>query len=303
MSKKLTTPLENGDNPYIKCSTEGVICMDRKGFDLFCGKLYGDRNPDEYRGLRENIKRVIRDYDMEVDVKEIIGHICEVALCMATSKEGWYVDNHIAYLTTVARNRVIKMKKYHATHRCTDIELCHEFMAPGDAFKSSEDSEIIEKSLEILKKRHRNDYLFIEGLKMGHFKNEDLARHLNRENDAKFRKAKQRALDRMREIVLEVMSRGPDGIGMPIKADKLYHIPFKQTGRSIHRFYNRNQNHLGFSFLNHSMIKTNIFHVNAHNADSLLLTFILHMEYRLNRMDLLNVNGFRTSTERLRDVA
>jgi hypothetical protein len=206
--------MENGTNPYIKCGMNGVICMDRKGFDLFCGKLYGDRNPDVYRGLRNNIEKVIRDYHMEIDVKEIIGHICEMALCMATSKEGWYVDNHIAYLTTVARNRIFKLKKYNTSRNYTDIHLCEEFMAPGDAYKASENREIIQKSLEILKRRYHNDFLFIEGLKMGHYDNNELARYLGRENDAKFRKAKQRALDRMREVVLDVMGRGPDGFRM-----------------------------------------------------------------------------------------
>lgn len=320
MSNNHTSPKENGAFHYIKCSKYGVICLDKKGFDLFCEMLYGDRNPGKYEALRTRIKGIIREYRLEVDVKEIIGHLCEMASRMATSKEGWYVDNHISYLTTVAKNRVGKLKKNRTSHSNKVIDLRGEFMASGDAFKSYEEREIIEKSLRILMKLSTRDFLFIEGMKIGHYENDALARYLNMENDAKFRKAKQRAMERMKKVVLDVMGRRPDGFGMAPDIHASYSIPAMPNRPYALGLYSHNDDNHGFSFPYHSNMHANSVYmhattpydllessaggsVNARDAHSILLTFIVQMDDKPKEAEPLNAHGFRTHTECLRGAA
>ncbi|NDC77296.1 MAG: sigma-70 family RNA polymerase sigma factor [Chitinophagia bacterium] len=222
MPNKHAVPMENVPAPFIKCGKSGVICMDHLGFEWFCERLYGDKNPDLYDALRRYIERTCRKFQVEVEVREIIGHMCEMALQKATAKGGWHVDNHIAYLMTVAKNKINKSWEYFKTHNHKEIDICEEFLFTGDVFKGFEIREIVQKSIKILEKRHPNDLCFILAFQEGYYENDVLSRHLGLENDAKFRKAKQRAKDRMREVVLDVMGRGPYSFRM-LSKNNSYH--------------------------------------------------------------------------------
>jgi hypothetical protein len=222
MSNKHAEPMENATPPLIKCGKSGVICEDRMGFDSFCESLYGDKNPHVYRGWREALRDMCKKYKVDVDLREIIGHVCEMALQKATAKGGWHVDNHIAYLMTVAKNKIKKAWEYSKTHDHKDIDICGDFLFTGDVFKGFEIREIVQKSIKIFEKRHPNDLCFILAFQEGYYENDVLSRYLGLENDAKFRKAKQRAKDRMRAVVLDVMGRGPDGFHM-LSAHNSFH--------------------------------------------------------------------------------
>lgn len=287
MSNQHAAPMENTNVPVIMCGKSGVICMDHMGFGLFCGMLYGDRNPNVYADLREYIEQTIRKYKVEVNVREIIGHMCEMALKKATANGGWQVDNHMAYLTTVARNKIAKEYEYMRSHSHREIGICEEFLISGDVYTRSETKEIIQKSIRILEKIYPRDFLIIQAMLVGNYENDTLSRHLGLDNDAKLRKAKQRAQDRMKEVVLDVMGRGPDGFRMQDNIKRY------KTNEWVELNIKINNNCATRNFRSEMIIEKYY----------RLINFIFHGNSMQGTDDMKNGNGFRTSTEWMKDAA
>jgi|GEM_PF-2946357 len=223
MANQHAQPMENAPVPVIK-SGDKTICKDAKDFDLICKKLLGQKEPGEYEGLKMYIVKKCGMFHMQEKVYEVIGHVCEVAYRKATVEGGWQVDNHIAYLYRVAKNKIYKELK-------AKKKAFHEFGEEYDDYGNEKDvngawenQEIIQKSMKLLKKKYPNDFLIIQAMYGGYEKNEELAKVVGRTNDAAFRKAKDRAKDRLKEAVLDVMGRGPDRFRM--MNDKTYEFKY-----------------------------------------------------------------------------
>lgn len=224
MSNQLTTPMENGTNPYIKCGTNGVICQDLKGFILFCKRLFGDKDPHEYSDLKQYIQGKCKGFGGDDLVYAVISHVAIMAYQKATQKGGWETEkNHKAYLMTIAKNEIRRVFKERKKNSYKDLD-GHEWIPmAGNGYERSEMMEIIGIAIKQLRRSYPADARIIEGMYQGYDKDNDaLAEYVGRKNNDAFRAAKTRAKARMRKILLEVLGRGPDGPGIDLGNRKVY---------------------------------------------------------------------------------
>jgi len=214
MYNEHTAPMENAPVPYIKCGKHDVVCQNLKGFTRFCDKLFSNKKDGVYDGLKAFIRKLCDEPKGGDRTSSVISHVCEMAYRMAIQKGGWEVDNHIAYLSTVAFHKMIKDHKYIKTHSHKEVDDLDWIPMPGNGHNRSELKDIIHKGIEILQRLYPDDARIIEGMYKGYDNDNDaLAEFVDRENDQAFRTAKTRAKARMRRILLDLMGRGPDRPG------------------------------------------------------------------------------------------
>lgn len=215
MSKKLSTPMEHGTNPYIKCGTDGVICQNLKDFILFCQRLFGEKDPHEYSDLKKFVEGRCKDFGGDDLVFAVISHVALMAYLKATKKGGWETKkNHRAYLMTIAKNEIKRVCMDRMKHNHNELDGREWIPMAGNAYERSEMVEIIRKAIKKLRRSYPADALIIDAMYLGYDKDNDaLAEYVGRKNDEAFRTAKTRAKTRMRLILLEMLGRGPDGPG------------------------------------------------------------------------------------------